>query len=60
MNPGQLIDAFQFQDQFVFDQQIDAITTIQLDSLVCNRLWMLREESNVIPLEFMRETLFIR
>ena len=34
MNALELIYAFQFHDQFIFDQQIDVVATVQINTFV--------------------------
>ena len=39
--PFDLVDALPFDNQFVFDQHVNAIATIKPNSFVFDRLWML-------------------
>jgi hypothetical protein len=49
----------EFENQFVFYQNVNSVTTIEPDVLVLDRLWMLELESDSAALEFMSQTLFI-
>ncbi len=59
MYPLDRLDAFEFDDQLVFDQHVDSKSTIEPDFFVMHRLWVLELELNSIAFQLISQTLFV-
>jgi hypothetical protein len=53
------VDTFQFNEQRVFYQHIDPVTTIQPDAFIVDRLRVLQLEPDIVEFEFMGKALLI-
>jgi hypothetical protein len=54
-----VLQAFNFQDQSVFDNQIESIATVQLHSLIFNGQRNLSLEADSTEIKFVANALFV-
>ena len=54
VNSLDLVNTLEFQDQFVFYQNVNSVSTIEPDVLVLYRLGVLELECDPVAIEFMR------
>lgn len=59
MDATESIDALKFEDQLVFDEDIDSMATVQTDTFVLDRQRMFELEADSIEREFPGKALLI-
>ena len=59
MNSLDLLDTLEFEDQLALHQNINPVSTIELDILVVHRLWVLQLECDSIAVQLVRQALFV-
>ncbi len=59
VDPFELFNALEFDDQFILYQQVHPVSAIKLYPLILNGLWVLKLELYLIKTQFMCKTLFI-
>ncbi len=59
VNSFDLLNAFELNDQFVLDKNVDSVSAIEPDIFVLYRLWVLELECEPIAIQFMSQALFV-